>query len=162
MDIQWIIADFDQLSAQSVYDMLSLRAEVFVVEQEQPYQDVDYRDLRCRHVLGYDAATGILACHCRVFRCGGYFDDGCIGRVVVKPSYRGTGLGHLLVEKGIEVHNEMNGRDKSITISAQMRLHKFYEAHGFVKSSTTYQEDHITHFHMTRPAEQESRPAERE
>ena len=87
MDIQWIIADFDQLSAQSVYDMLSLRAEVFVVEQEQPYQDVDYRDLRCRHVLGYDVATGILACHCRVFRCGGYFDDGCIGRVVVKPSY---------------------------------------------------------------------------
>ncbi|MDD2961154.1 MAG: GNAT family N-acetyltransferase [Muribaculaceae bacterium] len=149
--ITWIEASFDRLSTTQLYDILSLRAEVFVVEQGQPYQDVDYRDKICTHVMGY-CGSNIVA-HCRVFPVGGYFDDGCIGRVVVKPNQRGTGLGHELIEKGIATHNRINGTDKSITISAQLRLRHFYEMHGFIKSSTCYQEDNIPHIHMTRAAE---------
>lgn len=148
MTINWKSVPFTELSPIEIYDMLSLRAEVFVVEQAQAYQDADYRDLQCYHVLGYDGDT--LVAHCRVFPLGGYFEDGCIGRVVVKPSHRQYGLGHILVDKAIETHNEINGKKASITISAQHRLKKFYEAHGFVKSSTSYQEDNIPHIHMTR------------
>ena len=145
----WYNKSFDELSARQVYDMLALRAEVFVVEQEQAYQDVDYRDVRCQHILGYEGDE--LVAHARVFAVGGYFkDEACIGRVVVKPSYRSTGMGHILVDKAIESSIALNG-DAPIGISAQLRLRKFYEAHGFVKNGTTFTEDNIAHIHMTRP-----------
>ncbi len=145
--IKWTNLDFDNLTTRQLYDILSLRAEVFVVEQEQAYQDVDYRDLKCRHIIGYDGNT--LVAHCRIFPIGGYFpNQACIGRVVVKPSHRGTGIGHELIDRAIAESIEMNGYTP-ITISAQMRLRKYYEAHGFIKSGTTYQEDNITHIHMT-------------
>lgn len=150
MTISWYALSFEQLTAQQVYDMLSLRAEVFVVEQAEAYLDVDYRDIKCHHILGYDGDA--LVAHCRVFPLGEYFEDGCIGRVVVKPFARGTGIGHELIEKGIELHNKINGADTSITISAQLRLRSYYEAHGFIKSSTCYSEDNIPHIHMTRSA----------
>lgn len=149
MTIRWESLPFDSLTPRRIYDMLSLRAEVFVVEQQQPYQDVDYRDIDCYHILGYDGDT--LVAHCRVFPTGAYFADGCIGRVVTRPSYRGSGIGHILIEKAIETHNSINGTHISITISAQLILRKFYESHGFIKSSTCYQEDNIPHIHMTRP-----------
>ncbi|MEF9924282.1 MAG: GNAT family N-acetyltransferase [Muribaculaceae bacterium] len=152
MKIDWYALPFEELTARQMYDMLGLRAEVFVLEQGEAYLDVDYRDLDCYHVLGYDGDT--LVAHCRVFRLGGYFADGCIGRVVVKPNRRGGGLGHDLIEKGIELHDMINGADKSITISAQLRLRNYYEAHGFKKSSTCYSEDNIPHIHMTRTATQ--------
>lgn len=148
MEINWHKLYFNELTAKQLYDMLQLRAEVFVVEQKQPYLDVDDRDLVCGHVLGYDGDR--LAAYCRVFPKGAYFEDGCIGRVVVKPASRGTGLGHDLLLKGIELHDEMNGKDVSVTISAQLRLRNFYEEHGFIKTSTCYQEDNIPHIHMTR------------
>lgn len=151
MDITWKLSSFSELTTSELYDMLSLRAEVFVVEQAQAYQDVDYRDLKCHHVLGYDGDT--LVATCRIFPIGGYFEDGCIGRVVVKPSYRSYGIGHTLLDKAIEAHNKINGKEYSITISAQHRLKRYYEEHGFRKSSASYQEDNIPHIHMTRPAE---------
>lgn len=145
--IKWLSLDFDQLTTKQLYDMLSLRAEVFVVEQAQAYQDVDYRDLKCRHILAYDGDT--LAAHSRIFPVGGYFPShACIGRVVVRPSFRGTGLGHTLIDKAIAESINLNG-NVPITISAQLRLRHYYEQHGFVKSGTTYQEDNITHIHMT-------------
>ncbi len=148
-EIKWVALPFNELAPMQIYDMLSLRAEVFVVEQEQAYQDLDYRDMKCVHVLGYDL-DGVLAAHCRVFPIGGYYDDGCIGRVVVKPSHRGTGLGHVLIEKGLEAHYALNGDEASVSISAQLRLRDFYEAHGFLKASTCYQEDNIPHIKMTK------------
>ena len=151
MNTNWHKLSFTELSAKQIYDILQLRAEVFVVEQQQPYLDVDNRDLVCGHVLGYQGDT--LTAYCRVFPKGSYFDDGCVGRVVVKPSARGTGLGHNLLLKGIELHNEMNGESTSITISAQLRLRNFYEEHGFIKTSTCYQDDNIPHIHMTRSTE---------
>lgn len=151
MNINWYTLFFNELTTGQLYDMLRLRAEVFVVEQKQPYLDVDDRDLICGHVLGYDGDT--LVAYCRVFPTGAYFEDGCIGRVVVKPASRGTGLGHDLLLKGIEFHNKINGENISITISAQLRLRNFYEEHGFIKTSTCYQEDNIPHIHMTRHSE---------
>ena len=151
MDIKWLTIPFNELTTSQLYDMLSLRTEVFIIEQVATYQDADYRDQKCIHVLGYDGDT--LVAHARVFPIGGYFEDGCIGRVVVKPSARGTGLGHVLIDKAIEAHNELNGKENSITISAQLRLRDFYEAHGFEKSGTCYDEDNIPHIHMTRKGE---------
>lgn len=148
MSIDWHKLFFNELTTKHLYDLLRLRAEVFVVEQKQPYLDVDDWDLICGHVFGYDKDT--LVAYCRVFPKGTYFEDGCIGRVVVKPTSRGTGLGHELLLKGIELHNEINGRNVPITISAQLRLRNFYEEHGFIKTSTCYQEDNIPHIRMTR------------
>ena len=145
MNIEFKIKPFETLSTSELYEMLKLRIEVFVVEQNCVYQDIDGKDPKAIHVLGY--YNGDLAAYCRIFDAGYYFDEASIGRVIVSPKYRNKKFGHDLMKVAIEAV-ESNFNKKQITISAQMYLQKFYESHGFVKTSEMYLEDDIPHIQM--------------
>ncbi|MFI3239145.1 MAG: GNAT family N-acetyltransferase [Bacteroidales bacterium] len=151
MELTWIKAKYSELTVAQLYDLLYLRNEVFIVEQRAAYLDLDRGDQISMHLMGYNGDT--LVAYCRIFRTGDkYPDDGCIGRVVVNPNYRGLSIGDTLLEKAITLHNEFNGSGESIKISAQLHLRHFYEKHSFYKISTSYQEDNIPHIAMRRNA----------
>ena len=145
MEIQFEIKRFKELSIVELYNLLQLRSEVFVVEQNCIYQDIDGKDEKALHVLGY--YQGNLAAYARLFNKGYYFDETSIGRVVVSPKYRDKKFGHDLMKTAIEAISEFYN-EKEITISAQEYLQKFYESHGFVKISEMYLEDDIPHIRM--------------
>ncbi len=145
MSIEFKIKPFEALSTVELYEIVKLRIEVFVVEQNCVYQDIDGKDQKAIHVLGY--YNGELAAYCRIFDAGYYFDEASIGRVIVSPKYRDMKFGHDLMKVAIEAV-ESSFNKKQITISAQMYLQKFYESHGFVKTSEMYLEDDIPHIQM--------------
>lgn len=145
MGLQFKIKRFNELSIHELYEILQLRSEVFVVEQNCVYQDIDGKDQKAIHVLGYLGED--LATYCRLFTAGDYFDESSIGRVIVSPKHRDKKLGHELMKVAIEaINKEFN--TNTITISAQLYLQKFYEGHGFVKTSEMYLEDDIPHIEM--------------
>ena len=139
------IKDFNQLSTQELYSILQLRSEVFVVEQNCVYQDLDGKDQLAYHMLGYK--DSILTAYARVFKPGDYFKNASIGRVVVVASERKYGLGHDLMKASILAIKNYFKADK-ITISAQVYLKNFYESHGFHQIGKDYLEDGIPHIEM--------------
>ncbi|AMA50513.1 MULTISPECIES: GNAT family N-acetyltransferase [Flavobacterium] len=141
------IKRFEELSVDELYDILHLRSEVFVVEQNCPYLDIDKKDSKAIHVLGY--LNGELASYCRMFNAGDYFKESSIGRVVVSPKYRSLKLGHELMKVAIDTLEDAYDQ-KNITISAQEYLVKFYKTHGFIQTSEVYLEDDIPHIEMKR------------
>ncbi|MCO6174733.1 GNAT family N-acetyltransferase [Flavobacterium sp. NRK F10] len=145
MDLEFKIKRFNELSIVELYELLQLRSEVFVVEQNCVYQDIDGKDEKALHVLGYYESN--LAAYSRLFDKGYYFDESSIGRVVVSPKYRDKKFGHELMKVSIRAISDFYG-EETITISAQEYLQKFYEAHGFVKISEMYLEDDIPHIRM--------------
>ncbi|EMY3477857.1 GNAT family N-acetyltransferase [Flavobacterium psychrophilum] len=132
------IKAFKEISTQELYEVLRLRSEVFVVEQNCVYQEAI-------HVLGY--YNGELAAYCRLFDAGNYFDNASIGRVIVAQKFRGKKWGNNLIVEAITVIKQCFGK-REITISAQLYLQKFYESHGFAKTSEMYLEDDIPHIEM--------------
>lgn len=145
MQLQFKIKRFKELSIQELYELLQVRSEVFVVEQNCVYQDIDGKDQKAIHVLGY--YENDLAAYCRLFNSGDYFKEASIGRVIVSPKHRDKKLGHELMKTAIEaVQKEFC--QTHITISAQLYLQKFYETHGFIKTSEMYLEDDIPHIEM--------------
>lgn len=145
--IQFKIKPFPELSTNELYEMLQLRSEVFVVEQNCVYQDIDGKDQKAIHVLGY--SDGILVAYSRLFKPKDYFEYASIGRVIVKESYRDKKLGHELMRVSIDAITTLFQETK-ITISAQLYLQKFYESHGFVVVGESYLEDDIPHIEMKR------------
>ena len=135
---------WDQLSRKEINDIFSLRSEVFVVEQECIYQDIDGKDEKADHVLLI--INNELVGYTRVFNENIYFKEASFGRAVVKKNYRGEGYGHLLVEKSLE-HLKTN-KQSPIKISAQSHLKEFYSSHGFVARGEEYMEDGIPHTAM--------------
>ncbi|KAB1157106.1 GNAT family N-acetyltransferase [Flavobacterium luteum] len=147
MSIQWKIKPFKALSAPEIYSILQLRSEVFVVEQNCVYQDIDGKDVRALHLMG--EYEGKLVAYARLFKSGDYFQQASIGRVVIAAHCRDKKWGHAMMEQaisGIETHF----KESKITISAQLYLQKFYEKHGFVQTSEMYLEDDIPHIEMKR------------
>ena len=145
MKISFKIKRFNELSTSELYSLLQLRSEVFVVEQNCVYQDVDGKDNKAIHVLGYLDTE--LAAYSRLFDKGIYFEEASIGRVVVSPKLRDKKLGHDLMQVSIAAVKE-HFKEHNITISAQEYLKKFYESHGFVQTSEMYLEDDIPHIQM--------------
>jgi len=143
--IQWKIKRFEALSLEELYSLLQLRSEVFVVEQNCVYQDIDNKDQKALHVLGYHNAE--LVAHARLFKAGDYFEQASIGRVVVSPKYRNKAFGHDLMKIAIQ-EVEQHFKTNAITISAQLYLKAFYESHGFVSHGEPYLEDDIPHIQM--------------
>jgi len=135
---------WDQLLRKEINDIFSLRSEVFVVEQECIYQDIDGKDEKADHVLLI--INNELVGYTRVFNENIYFKEASFGRAVVKKNYRGEGYGHLLVEKSLE-HLKTN-KQSPIKISAQSHLKEFYSSHGFVAKGEEYMEDGIPHTAM--------------
>jgi ElaA protein len=143
--IQFKIKPFPELSTNELYQMLQLRSEVFVVEQNCVYQDIDGKDQKAIHVLGY--SEGILVAYSRLFKPKDYFEYASIGRVIVKASHRDQKLGHELMRVSIGAITTLF-QETTITISAQLYLQKFYESHGFVVVGESYLEDDIPHIEM--------------
>lgn len=143
--ITWQIDYFKELDIYKLYNLLYLRAEVFVVEQDCPYLDVDNKDQKAVHLQGYLGEK--LVAYCRLFKPGDYFEEASIGRVIVAADYRKYGYGHQLMTKAIELQASLLNETK-ITISGQLYLKKFYESHGFIQTSDTYLEDNIPHIQM--------------
>lgn len=143
--IQFYIKKFEALSIHELYGILKLRSVVFVVEQNCVYQDIDDKDSKALHLIG--TIDNSIVAYSRLFKPQDYFENACIGRVVIDPNYRARKWGHLLIQKGIEgIKQHFN--ETKITISAQLYLQKFYESNGFVKTSEVYLEDGIDHIEM--------------
>lgn len=143
--VNWKIKRFEALSSEELYSVLQLRSEVFVVEQNCVYQDIDGKDSKAIHIIGeYD---GIIVAYARLFKPNDYFEKSSIGRVIVKQSHRHLKLGHELMCECIRTIGTLFG-ESEITISAQLYLKNFYECHGFVETSEMYLEDDIPHIEM--------------
>ena len=145
--VNFTVKTFQELSSTEIYEMLQLRCEVFVVEQDCVYQDVDNKDQKAFHVLGYK--DEVLVAYSRIFDKGDYFDLPSIGRIVVKEEERKFKYGHELVATSIDFVLK-NFQEKDILISAQTYLTKFYNSHGFKQQGEEYLEDGIPHIKMLR------------
>ncbi|WP_237277665.1 GNAT family N-acetyltransferase [Tenacibaculum ovolyticum] len=143
--MKFLIKNFKELTTSELYEILQLRSEVFVVEQDCVYQDLDGKDQKALHVIGIKEDK--IIAYTRLFNSGQYFDTPSIGRVVVKDTERKYGYGHDLIKASIQAIVD-NYNENKITISAQTYLQKFYESHGFVKVGEEYLEDGIPHIKM--------------
>lgn len=136
---------FAELTTLELYQILALRSEVFVVEQNCIYQDIDGKDFKAWHVLMQYKEE--LVGYVRLFQAGDYFEKASIGRVVVSPKYRGKQMGYALMQFAIkEITNLFKAIE--IEISAQFYLQKFYESLGFQTIGAPYLEDDIPHVRM--------------
>lgn len=147
MELKWKIKPFEALTVNELYDLLKLRSEIFVVEQNCVYLDLDGKDKKALHLLG--EYEGKIVAYSRLFDSGISFDNASIGRVVVDANYRDKKWGHELMINAIAGIKSNFDKDK-ITIGAQLYLQKFYESHGFVQTSEMYLEDDIEHIEMIR------------
>ncbi len=143
--MDFYIKSFSELNTNELYQILQLRAEVFVVEQDCVYQDVDGKDQKSLHVFG--TINNKIIAYTRIFKPGDYFKNASIGRVVVVASERKFGFGHDVMKASIlAIKNYF--KEDIITISAQVYLKKFYESHGFYQVGKDYLEDGIPHIEM--------------
>ncbi|MGF1815521.1 GNAT family N-acetyltransferase [Vibrio splendidus] len=145
--ITWHSIPFSELSTQQLYQLLKLRVDVFVVEQNCPYPELDGKDTLAgvEHLLGY-ADAELVAC-ARLLPPGTSYDNTSIGRVATKQSARGDGLGHQLIKEAL-TRCEALWPNKTIDIGAQQHLENFYASHGFETISEMYLEDDIPHVDM--------------
>lgn len=151
-DLRWRCLPFGALSADSLYRLLRLRAEVFVVEQACAFQDLDGVDPDCMHLLAEstDDQGGVqLLASTRLVPPGRTFAEASIGRVVTAPAARGGGIGHVLMAESVRMLEQLWG-SQPIRIGAQAHLERFYNRHGFVSDNRPYIEDGIPHIEMLR------------
>jgi ElaA protein len=140
-----ITKNFEDLTTQELYNVLQLRSEVFVVEQDCVYQDIDGKDQKALHILGYD--NNVLVAYTRVFKPGYYFEEASIGRVVVQQKARKFKYGYAIMKASIEAI-KTHYNETTIRISAQMYLKNFYNNLEFKEVGEEYLEDGIPHINM--------------
>ena len=145
--MHWIVKDFRSLTVDELYAVLRLRSEIFVVEQQCVFQDMDNKDQDSFHLLGFEQTE--LVAYTRLVPPAEKNGMPSIGRVVVAQAARGNGTGRLLMEKSIEETVRLFGLSP-IKIGAQLYLKSFYTSLGFEQSSAVYLEDGIEHIEMIR------------
>lgn len=146
--LQWSFRSFDELTNHELYEILRLRNEVFVVEQNCIFLDQDNKDQLCHHVSGTEDEK--LMAYTRIVPPGLSYEYPSIGRVVVAPAGRGKSFGVELMRMSIHFLYTRYG-PSPIRIGAQLYLRKFYESLGFVQTGEIYDEDGIDHIEMLRP-----------
>lgn len=139
------VKTFEELTLNELYEILQLRSEVFVVEQDCVYQDIDGKDQKAVHIFG--TKEDKIVAYTRCFPPGAYFQMAAIGRVVVTIDQRKYGYGHEIMRSSVQVI-ERRYHSKEIKVSAQTHLKKFYESHGFEQAGEGYLEDGIPHIGM--------------
>jgi len=142
-----LLKTFDELSTKELYQILRLRSEVFVVEQDCVYQDLDNKDQKALHVLGIK--NDEVVAYTRIFKPGDYFENVSIGRVVVAIEQRKFGYGKEIMKASLAIIEERFPRTP-VEISAQSYLLKFYSDLGFSAFGEEYLEDGIPHTRMIR------------
>jgi len=145
LQINWTEKSFSELTTLELYAILRLRTEVFVVEQNCVFQDMDNKDQHSRHLMGW--IDNILVAYARILPAGISYTEPSIGRVVSDPHYRGKGAGKELMKEAINRTIELCGKH-SIRIGAQLYLKKFYGSFGFIPEGEIYLEDGIEHIEM--------------
>ena len=143
--MQVTVKTFPELTPEELYKLLQLRSEIFVVEQECIFLDLDDKDQKALHVLGWEGSE--LAAYARVFAPGDYFTEASVGRVAVRGPFRGRGLGVQVMKQSIDAIKDRYGPTE-ISLSAQQYLEKFYKDLGFVPEGKAYLEDGIPHIRM--------------
>lgn len=143
-----ILKSFQDLDKEELYKFLQLRIEVFVVEQNCPYQDFDDLDQEAQHM--WIEEEGEVICYLRINSPGTKFDEPSLGRIVTKATHRSQGLAAQLIYEGLKVIQETYGRPTMI--SAQSHLQDYYGTFGFETCSEEYLEDDIPHVNMIRHA----------
>ena len=147
--MNWTWSRFGELGVDNLYDALALRSRVFVLEQG-PYLDADGVDRMAWHLLGRDG-SGVLQGYLRLVDPAVKYQEPSLGRVVVAPELRGTGLGRRLVAEGID-RCSAAWPGQAVRISAQAHLQTFYAEFGFAPVGEVYLEDNIQHLEMLRVA----------
>ena len=143
--IQIQVKSFDALNLRELYDILCLRSEVFVIEQDCVYPDMDDKDQKALHVIG--TTDGNIVAYARIFKAGDYADEASIGRVVVRKQFRKFGYGKDIMKDAIRaVQTKFN--ESVVRVSAQMHLERFYHELGFDQVGDGYLEDGIPHIAM--------------
>ncbi|MEZ4923366.1 MAG: GNAT family N-acetyltransferase [Crocinitomicaceae bacterium] len=139
------IRHYSEVTKDELYDLLSLRVEVFVIEQNCPYQDLDGLDKDAFHLIVVD--EGKIIGTLRILKSGIVYPEVAIGRVVSHPGHRDKQLGYLMMQKAMQfIEEELN--EESIRLSAQTHLCQFYEKCGFSSTGKEYLEDGIPHTEM--------------
>jgi len=145
--MNWILKKFEDLTPFDLYAILQLRNEVFVVEQNCVYQDLDNKDQPSYHLMGWDADK--LLAYTRIIPPGIAYTEPSIGRVITSPAARRTGTGKELMHQSIATTKKLYG-NLPIKIGAQLYLVKFYTSLGFHSTGAVYLEDGIEHIEMIR------------
>lgn len=147
MQLKWVLKKFADLNSFELYNILRLRSEVFVVEQNCVYLDADNLDQDAYHLSAYN--NDLLVAYTRIIPPGKICKEASIGRVLTSPSERKCGIGKILMKKSIEAVEELYGK-VPIKIGAQLYLKRFYESFSFEQVSEIYLEDGIEHIYMLR------------
>jgi len=149
MQIKWMLKTFPELTLDELYALLRLRNEVFIVDQNCPFPDLDGKDPLCHHLLGFSEGPCALVAYTRIVPPGLIYDVASIGRVVTASAVRRHGVGQELMRRSIAAVVDLHG-PVSIQIGAQLYLQKFYESFGFRSLEAVYLEDGIEHIGMVR------------
>lgn len=144
--MNWTIQKMASMDATTLYEIIVLRFNVFIIEQACFYEEFDNKDLEATHVYGRNDTGNIIA-YLRILEPGVSYEEVSIGRVVVSPEYRREGIGGDLMQMGLKAVNDLYG-DVPVRISAQAYLQAFYGSFGFEAQSEIYLEDDIPHIEM--------------
>lgn len=147
--MHWTLYSFDQLTTAQLYALLQARSDVFVLEQQCLYQDLDGKDLPALHLCCWSGRDAVLA-YARLLPPGLAYAEPAIGRVLTSQAGRGKGLARELMQRAIAACHQQFGQ-QAIRIGAQMYLQDFYQSLGFVAASDSYDEDGIAHVQMLLP-----------
>ena len=144
--METILKKFTELTSFEVFEFLKLRQDVFIIEQDCIYPDIDGFDDKALHLMIFDGKK--LIAYSRIFESGIKFDDSCsIGRIVVSPDSRGSTVGKLLIQKSIGYCKQLFP-NAPVRIEAQSALANYYEQFGFMKEGACYMVDGINHTKM--------------
>ena len=141
------VKTFAELNTNQLYNVLQLRSEVFVVEQDCVYQDLDGKDQKAIHIIG--TKNDKIVAYTRIFKAGDYLEQTSIGRVVVKDGERKHGYGLDIMKASIKAVTTQFG-ETTIALSAQTYLKQFYNSLGFKEVGEEYLEDGIPHVMMVK------------
>ena len=145
MNINWYSKAFNNLTPVELYQIMRLRSQVFVVEQNCVFLDADNKDQQCLHFMGW--IENDLVAYTRLAPPGYIYNEPSIGRVITSPAYRKNKIGYALMEKSIKQCRKLFG-NAAIKIGAQLYLKNFYASLGFKQISDIYLEDGIEHIYM--------------
>lgn len=144
--MKWkVYKTFDDFSPRHLYDVLKLRQDIFIIEQNCIYNDIDGLDAYSEHLLLLEPDETMIG-YLRIVPAGIKFKECSLGRIAIEKSNRGKGFGKNLVEKGIKILYETGAHD--IRIEAQAHLENFYKDIGFTTVSEVYEVDEIPHLQM--------------
>lgn len=143
--MQWFLKKFDELSLNEFYYILKLRVDIFVVEQNCPYPELDNKDQIAHHLYCKDKNEVIA--YTRIFKPADYYKEAAFGRVAVHQDFRKREIGKQLIKKTIAETYKLFG-NTSIKIGGQTYLKGFYESFGFKQIGDEYLEDGIPHIYM--------------